>query len=543
VLFFSYSTYKMNRSPLKAEYLQAFLGHGHLGDGRQWHSIVGMRVRFGEYFSALASMPPQRVTVVVGGGASGSTSSTSPSPTAAVPAPPPPPPPVASPHAASVDAFDWAAFRKVLLQMDGPLVAKALQTVALGAAPASSQEASHLAAQAAPLPRKSYAPWAAAATAPKPPWPPQATVAATASNDLSADQAARAAAGDGASGSSGAMSAHPDLLTWSKAAASRARNPYLPPKAAQEFIEDVVPAELAQELLKTCQRLALEWGEDLAVLAWQDSADAQQQRHALETDRRKAAKAARRAARLAADAAALEPTSSALAAASEQASAWAEQATKAAAEADAACAEPAFESTERGRVGESSPLRRLSFDLLLRATTVLALKDLQEELAQNAALDASSPSSSSSSKRSSSKGSTGGRAAGPKGADAAAALQWLTAFEVEGGWFAQLAEVTRSLLRPGGHDVASDPVAARLLTQLDLSLPCVAYNAQGREATPRVDPPQLAHRLRALRCAHTVRLMEQLSGSGLRCDALAAQCASRALLERASTLDVEWSRH
>jgi len=339
--------------------------------------------------------------------------------------------------------------------------------------------------------------------------------------------------------SSGVMGAHPDLLTWSKAASSRARNPYLPPKPTQEFEEVVAPAELAQELLSTCQVLAKEWVDDLGVLAWQDSAEARQQRQKLETSRRRVAQSARRDARAAAAVAAAQPDDPALAEAASRAADWAEQSAKSAAEADAASAAPAFESAERGRVGESSPLRRLSFDLLLRAVTLAALKDLQAELVLNAQSPPGTPQASKNMAASLSSSSSSSK---PKGANAAAAAHWLAAFLKQGDWFAQLAEVTQTLNRPNGHDVASDPVAARLLDALDLHVPLVAYDKNGREATPRVDPAALAQRVRDLRALRALEFQAQLRESGPRCEAVAAQCASRALLERASGLDLESAR-
>jgi len=543
----SYSTYKMNRNSFKGQYLQSFLGHSHLGDGRQWHSIVGMRARFEDYFSALSSAPPQRVTVVVGGSGSRSSNrglsrqSTVPT-TSAAP----------SSQADRVD-FDWAAFRKTLLQMDlagAPALCLSEPTKATASCSSSvpKQEASQSSAGLAPqppLPQRSYAPWAARTPSPEEPQTAVPMEAAPGSSDtiesgLDSDTTSGEEQASGHdSVSSGAMGAHPDLLTWSKAASSRARNPYLPPKPPQEFEEVVVPAELAQELLDTCQVLAKEWVEDLGVLAWQDSAEARQQRQKLETSRRRVAQSARRDARNAAAAAAADPEDPALAEAASRAADWAEQSAKAAAEADAASAAPAFESAERGRVGESSPLRRLSFDLLLRAVTLAALKDLQAELILNAQSPPGTPQASKNMANSLSSSSSSSK---PKGAYAAAAAHWLATFLKQGDWFAQLAEATPSLTRPNGHDVASDPVAARLLEALDLHVPLVAYDKNGREATPRVDPAALAQRVRDLRAARATQFQAQLRESGPRCEAVAAQCASRAMLERASGLDLESSR-
>jgi hypothetical protein len=187
----------------------------------------------------------------------------------------------------------------------------------------------------------------------------------------------------------------------------------------------------------------------------------------------------------------------------------------------------------------SSPLRRLSFDLLERSATVLALKALQADLALGAMQAASSspPASSYSS----------GGASAAAGKRDEASLVWLDEFLEKGQWWEQLAGVSSQLYRRDGSDVALNTVSDRLITAL-LAAPRAKPAAPGyitkasrgspfgaRGASGGVGPASphvLADKLRTLREKCAIALAAQLEQCDDALASVKADVAARARLER-----------
>ena len=159
-------------------------------------------------------------------------------------------------------------------------------------------------------------------------------------------------------------------------------------------------------------------------------------------------------------------------------------------------ATPPFEQAERSRAGDSTPLRRLNFELLQRSVTILGIKSLQTELAFGAMSE----------KQRSQE------------------LVWFDTF-VE-SWWAQLAGVDKSVARGDGSDVALDPVSEKLFDALELSMPTILKGIL-------IDPQNLSERLHSHRERSALQLARQLKETDAILENLVIDMEARAKLERA----------
>jgi len=286
--------------------------------------------------------------------------------------------------------------------------------------------------------------------------------------------------------------AHEDLMPWASAARSRRANPYLPKPKTLEYTEEVDPHQLAEEVMDLCAVLGEEWRVDLDLLAWVDKAETRLEKAEDSQQQRKAFKEKCR----------LDPDDDEC------------QLDYESFEANRSV--PAFESAERGRSGESTPLRRLNYELLQRACTLLALKAVRADLAWGGMAPGSKQGEG---KRRGEPGPT------DKAASDAAALKWLGGFLEEGKWWEQLAGVTTSLVRPEDQtDVALDTVSDRMLASLDHRFPSLV---DGR----LVDPPALANQVRDARHARARGLKAELDECGGKLEELRTECATVRMLE------------
>ena len=148
------------------------------------------------------------------------------------------------------------------------------------------------------------------------------------------------------------MTVHPDLVNnmWAKAAESRKRNPYLQQERSIEYTDYVQPREVAATIMRVCRVLSAEWLDDLAIIAREDNTDTREEKRTAAQERRKYCKE--------------HPDDE-----------------ECLLDYDDQLDTPAFEQAERARSSESTPLRRLNFELLQRSTTILGIKSLQTELA------------------------------------------------------------------------------------------------------------------------------------------------------------------
>ena len=260
------------------------------------------------------------------------------------------------------------------------------------------------------------------------------------------------------------MTVHPDLTRgWQQAAASRARNPYLQKPCSVEYTDYVQPREVAHSIMRVCRSLSTEWLDDLDIIANEDNADTREERVKLSKERRKFCKE--------------HPDE-------EECAAYYDDAT------------PPFEQAERSRAGDSTPLRRLNFELLQRSVTILGIKSLQTELAFGAMSE----------KQRSQE------------------LVWFDTF-VE-SWWAQLAGVDKSVARGDGSDVALDPVSEKLFDALELSMPTILKGIL-------IDPQNLSERLHSHRERSALQLARQLKETDAILENLVIDMEARAKLERA----------
>lgn len=330
------------------------------------------------------------------------------------------------------------------------------------------------------------------------------------------------------------LAPHPDLMPWTAAASSRKRNPYLPKPQPLEFTEVVAPQELAAVLMGVCRAVASEFQEDLALQASVDNAEFRaEQRERLRARSRAARVGKKRASQRGGDDGSLESTPRLPSALEHGPLNDAEMAIV-----DPASLEsiPPFEAAERGRSDPSTPLRRLNYELLQRAATILALQHVQEELAR-AAVDIEAGAAS------------GHTPAGhtPVGSDAACVLEWLNRFLIDGKWWDDLAAVTTSLTRPSdGSDVALDSVSDRLLRALDLGTPSFMPRSPAPSTPPSassdpakegncvlIDPCAVADLLRGKREGVALSLVAQLKHTDEVLQAVVRESEDIALLERA----------
>mmetsp|Transcript_36819 Transcript_36819/g.72920 ORF Transcript_36819/g.72920 Transcript_36819/m.72920 type:complete len:441 (-) Transcript_36819:298-1620(-) len=276
----------------------------------------------------------------------------------------------------------------------------------------------------------------------------------------------------------------PGLTPWLAASASRRKNPYLTKPKPMEFEEFVSPKELTHSLMGVCRSLAIEWKEDLALLASVDNEEYRREQGSAHRERMRAHRAKFKQKRgedeerlldMEAFEASIQPV-------------------------------PPFLSAERGRDG-SSPLRRLSYELLERVVTVLALKALQADLAVGGLLFRQDKRQAASKKE-------------------AATLKWLDDFLTDGQWFEALAAVTESRFRADKSDVTLDTVSDRLFTALELRAPSFSN-------LDVVDPPALADALRKHREQVALSLASQVGHCDDVLQSVLRECENRLILERA----------
>lgn len=261
--------------------------------------------------------------------------------------------------------------------------------------------------------------------------------------------------------SSQAHGAHPDLMGWQAAAASRRRNPYLQEKTYRQYTETLDPQSLAKSLMDVSRTLSREWQEDLAIIAAVDSAESRLEERVRHREHRKHCRE--------------NPDDEECSVSYENLQA------------------PAFEMVERGRE-ESTPLRRLNFELLQRTATIHAAKSLQTDLAFLAMSEQ----------------------------QAAAELKWFDKFM--GDWWSQLAEVT-PVRRADGSDVGLSSVSDALFSALEHKAPILGEDVM-------IDPTSLADRLHEQREVACHMLVKQLDETDKILENVARECSERARLEK-----------
>lgn len=278
------------RNNVKAEWLRNFMNHSHLDTGKQWHGIVGLNIPFTSYLRHMILEPPSKITVECSLGT---------------------PENVLRKQAADGEEKPSTPLPTALSNNEDSPQKDTTPTPIPSVSPRKRRKRS-LSKNNQPRRRRT------------------AVVTRAVNSDLGA---------------------HPDLLEWQAAAESRRRNPYLQQKKSVEYTVDIVPKDVARDLMAICSQLATEWCEDLQLMASCDSGACRVEElgHA------------RAHARFCLD----NPDEDVCQVDYDDLKV------------------PIFEAVERGRDG-SSPLRRLNYELLQRISTIMAIKKLQMELSFNA---------------------------------------------------------------------------------------------------------------------------------------------------------------
>jgi len=411
------------RNEMKAEWLLRFQNHTHLGDGAKWHSVIGLRLHFTDYYRHLYLAPVSEFKVRYQ---------------------------VGRPEGWTQPESDDPAQEEGGAEV--PVATAAESSTPPAAAPLPNQWGEFKAgykvgrAKGWDLPVKIDDPEEQA----KSPAPAPEVASAASEGDSSASSAP-----------AGATGPHPDLMGWQAAAASRRRNPYLQEKSYRHYTETLDPKLIAASLMDVSKSLSREWREDLTILAEVDSAESRGKERQRERDHTKHCRE--------------NPDAEECCVAYENLQA------------------PAFESVERGR-SDSTPLRRLNFELLQRTATILAAKSLQTDLAFLAMSEQQS----------------------------AAELLWFDKFMAD--WWTSLAEVT-PVRRSDGSDVGLAPVSDALFSALEHRAPVVGDDFL-------VDPHDLAERLYAQRESACLLLIKQLDETDQILDNIARECSQRVKLEQ-----------
>lgn len=255
-----------------------------------------------------------------------------------------------------------------------------------------------------------------------------------------------------------------ELLSWSAAASSRRRNPYLETKTVT-YTEDINPQELGNSLMDVASQLGREWCDDLAILIAFD--DRSRRRAEIRRHRRQRKNA----------------------------------------EVEDLRSPPPFEGAERQRSG-STPLRRQNFDLLERATTIMAVKSLESELAVESR----------------------------KSVSAQYALHWLSNYYKT--WWSSISGVVRG----AGTDYAgslpcrpfmNESICETMLGDMELKPPMFFGGLDdGSLMEAMIDPYHLAERIREHRQLIGKRLIQQLEGTDRVLTNVRRYASRRALLKK-----------
>jgi hypothetical protein len=466
--------YRETRNDLQADWMLGFLNHEHLGSGDKWHSVIGMRVHFTEYLRSLMREPVHAFQVSVRQGVTEGRFN-------AEPTPPP-----------GIEALEKAAALEVekQVQEEGDKATKEMlaaieKLVEVVNKEEEKEEEEEVVVESDPT-KEMLAAIAKLTEAvkeggersehsrAKPAFDGEGDVKFGLEDAAGVAQQKAAAQGqlldsmagtafDGASRPP--MTVHPELMgMWAQAAASRRSNPYLQQAKGFEYTDYIEPRVVAESVMRVCRVLSSEWLDDLKIIAKEDNDETRQEKHAASRARQKHCRE--------------HPD-------------------------DEECAVnyddlevPAFEQAERARESDSTPLRRLNFELLQRSSTILGIKSLQTELAFGAMTEKKK----------------------------AQELIWFDAF-VE-GWWGDLAGVDKSVARGDGSDIGLDSVSDRLFEALELSMPTILKGHL-------IDPQSIADLLHTHRERSALQLARQLKETDQILENLVIDSDARIKLEKA----------